>query len=82
MTSEQAVAAQVADATGTAYDKNSADPVTAILVKYDKNGDGVFQIDECARTPGTACFCVCPTPSLCAPSRVSFGARERGGGAV
>merc|ERR1711871_778507 len=46
MTSEQAAAAEVADATGTVWDKNSADPVTAILAKYDKNGDGVFQMDE------------------------------------
>jgi len=42
----RAAAADVAEATGTAWDKNSADPVTAILAKYDKNGDGVFQMDE------------------------------------
>merc|ERR1719240_2441321 len=43
---KRSAAAEVADATGTAYNKNSADPVDAILAKYDKNGDGVFQIEE------------------------------------
>ena len=32
------------------FSKKSADPVEVALAKYDKNGDGIFSNDECARS--------------------------------
>jgi hypothetical protein len=47
----QDAATEIAQATNTKFSSDSADPVTAILAKYDKNGDGVFDIDECVAFP-------------------------------
>ena len=42
--SKEAAAEEVAKATGTKYDR--ANPVEALMDKYDVNGDGVFQVEE------------------------------------
>ena len=45
VTPEATAAKDVAKATGTAF---GDDAVGAVAAKYDKNGDGVYQIEECA----------------------------------
>jgi hypothetical protein len=64
----QDAATEIAQATNTNFSSDSADPVTAILAKYDKNGDGVFDIDECVAFPPDAMNRLASPPS---PSCVS-----------